>query len=487
MKKKVFGGLIVLIVCFLAGSFYITQAINSVVNKLENLVALHQVEHLRNHLLNKVNVVQADLLLKSSPHARDINIFVRHVEEMEKAANVCLSCHHTSKVLKRLESFQGEINKYLHKLSRVYTLRARHERLAKERQSAFDFGKNIIAEVHTLEVASAEKISLRAIEARDKITSTRQLLTTLITVGPVFIVIIAFYFLRRFTGSVTTLINATRKIKDGDLQYRIQNNLKDEFQELASAFNEMAESIKSQCVKLQQTERLAAVGEISAGLAHEVKNPLAGIKVSIEVLSDDLQLEQEDKEIFLRVINEINRIESLLKSLLNYARPPMPVFVSLDIHTLLNGAIKNARYSLKSPADVSKKNKEIDFVKEFSADVSSVIADPGQLQQVFLNLFLNAVDAIPDRGQVTVITSKASSDTIQIVISDTGKGMDSQTLEKIFNPFYTTKPNGTGLGLAICKRLIEQHDGTIDVSNRPEGGTAFTITLPEKKEVEVVE
>ena len=156
-----------------------------------------------------------------------------------------------------------------------------------------------------------------------------------------------------------------------------------------------------------------------------------------------------------------------------------PVFVSLDIHTLLNGAIKNARYSLKSPADVSKKNKEIDFVKEFSADVSSIIADPGQLQQVFLNLFLNAVDAIADSGQVTVKTSKASSDTIQIVISDTGKGMDSRSLEKIFNPFYTTKQEGTGLGLSISKEIVKLHNGQITAES--EGrykGSSFKVTLP---------
>ena len=178
-------------------------------------------------------------------------------------------------------------------------------------------------------------------------------------------------FLRNYTASVAALIGATRKLKEGDLQYRIEENLKDEFQELAGSFNEMAASMKDNYEKMQQAERLAVAGEISAGLAHEVKNPLAGIKVSIDVLKNELPLEQEDKEIFLRIINEINRIELLLKELLSYARPAPPQTIALDVADVLETTIKNAQYSLKKPTGDDQPEKNIEFVRDFAPDLPS--------------------------------------------------------------------------------------------------------------------
>jgi two-component system sensor histidine kinase AtoS len=229
-------------------------------------------------------------------------------------------------------------------------------------------------------------------------------------------------------------------------------------------------------------ERLAAVGEIAAGLAHEVKNPLAGIKVSIEVLKSELDLKQEDKEIFLRIINEINRIEALLKNMLNYARPSKPRSDSVSLQEILEPIIKTSEFSLRSPNDKSHFTKEIDFVRDFEPDTPKIYADPGQLLQIFLNLILNAVDSIAEKGTITVKTSRIPGGFVQILIADTGKGIDPEIGETIFKPFFTTKSKGTGLGLAISKRLVEQHNGTISVSSNQEGGATFVITLPEKFE-----
>ncbi|MFA5718512.1 MAG: ATP-binding protein, partial [Desulfobulbaceae bacterium] len=274
---------------------------------------------------------------------------------------------------------------------------------------------------------------------------------------------------------------ATRKIKSGMLQYRIGEELKDEFGELASSFNEMAVSLQEQYNKLQETERLAVVGELAAGLAHEIKNPLAGMKVSIEVMVQELALEGEDRDIFLQIIHEIDRINALLKSLLNYARPPRPEFVATDVHRILEDTITAARYSLKrTEKDADYLKKKIAFIKDFDPDMPDIIADPAQLQQVFLNLILNSVDAIDREGTITIRTRRLPDDTVRIAMADNGPGIDPEALAKIFKPFFTTKPHGTGLGLAICKRLIEQHEGgAITAANNPKGaGVTFTITLP---------
>lgn len=465
---------------------YIARSIEEVITNLENVITLHQVEFLRKDLQNKIKVVQTDLLLKDSPHALHIDPFIAHVEEMEKASHVCSNCHDDDddEVRQRLDHFQQKIDSYVKMLSRVYTIRANAERLTEERNAAFSLGEETLAEVEKIVITSSEKISKRITRARNSIAETEHLLFFLITAGPLLLILIAYFFLKQFTSSVDALLDATRKIQQGNLRYRVQEELPDEFQVLASAFNDMASSLKDQCMRMQQTERLAVVGELAAGLAHEVKNPLAGIKVSIEVLANELTLEQEDREVFLRIINEIYRIETLLKSLLSYARPPEPETVLLDLHQLLDTTIKSASYSLINPTNTAKMIKEIEIVKDFSPELPPIIADHAQIQQVFLNLMLNAIDAIPTKGTITITTRKESNHIVQICITDTGKGMSPENMNKIFNPFFTTKPKGTGLGLAICKRLIELHHGTIHVSSTPGEGTTFYITIPEKQQIQ---
>ena len=187
----------------------------------------------------------------------------------------------------------------------------------------------------------------------------------------------------------------------------------------------------------------------------------------------------------LRVINEIDRIMAMLKGLLNYARPPKPKSVSLDVNQILEGTIKSARYSLRSPKyKVNGQDRQIQFVMELSPELSNIVADPGQLQQIFLNLILNAVDSIYSaserQGLITIHTRQSPDGFAQILIIDNGKGIKEKSLTEVFKPFFTTKSKGTGLGLAITKRLVEQqHGGKISVVNNPGGkGVTFTLTFP---------
>jgi len=230
---------------------------------------------------------------------------------------------------------------------------------------------------------------------------------------------------------------------------------------------------------LQRAEQLVVVGEMAAGLAHEIKNPLSGIKLSIEILSSELDLAKEDDELFQRIVAEINRIETLLKNLLSYAKPPVPQFAPIDVNRIIEAAVKSAKYSLKGTALGAnlQQPKKIEFVKQLD-DLPLIVADAAQLQQVILNLLLNAVHAVHDGGTIELTTSAALDDEIRIVVTDNGKGIAEADLEKIFLPFFTTKPKGTGLGLSICKRLVEQHNGTIRVARNPDGGLTFTIRLP---------
>ncbi len=234
---------------------------------------------------------------------------------------------------------------------------------------------------------------------------------------------------------------------------------------------------------LQRTEQLKMVGEMAAGLAHEIKNPLAGIKGSMQYLAEEESILEEDRDLIVKSVDQIKRIELLIKSLLNFAKPPQLQLMLTNINDLLE---KTISFSLKNPALSSNSPTPIEVKKDFEQGIPETMADPMQLQQVFLNLMLNAIEAMPDGGILTVKTSyDAERSIIQVAISDTGKGMDKDLQEKIFQPFFTTKPKGSGLGLAITRRLIEQHGGDVCVESTLNKGTVFNISLqmqPKEKE-----
>lgn len=231
--------------------------------------------------------------------------------------------------------------------------------------------------------------------------------------------------------------------------------------------------------QLLRTEQMVVCGEVTTGLAHEIKNPLAGIKASIELFSAVSTLSEEEKNILHKIVGEIKRIESMLKGILNFAKPPKPDFIAVDVNSILDTALT---FSLKPASSQEGPNTTIQIVKDLDGHLPEIVADPMQLSQIFLNLFLNAAEAMKDGGILTVKTSyNAMENSILISVSDTGKGIEKELADQIFHPFFTTKPKGTGLGLAITKRLIEQHKGRLTFENNPAGGAIFMISLPVKQ------
>ncbi|MEJ2155201.1 MAG: PAS domain S-box protein [Desulfobacteraceae bacterium] len=232
---------------------------------------------------------------------------------------------------------------------------------------------------------------------------------------------------------------------------------------------------------LQRAEQMKLVGEWATALAHEIKNPLAGIKVAVEVLAEELDTE-EDRTVVKRAVHQIKRIEMLLKSLLNFAKPPKPQPAVTDLNALL---ARTMAFAVKKPAHRDGSQGRIKISRNFDADLPWISIDPIQFQQIFLNLILNATEAMPGGGQLQVTTRHdISKNKIAVEIADTGTGIEQDDLERIFQPFFTTKKKGTGLGLAITKRLIEQHSGKISVSSAPGQGTTFCIELPGGKSEE---
>lgn len=487
MKKKITFAFLFIFLLFLAGIATTLHIINKTTVNLTTLLSLHKVEVIRQELIINVQTVQSNLYTIGTSFGKELDIIVDNVLVLRNRAQTCSNCHHEPDIASQISDLQGLTDNYQEALSYFITSTADTQRIKRLQTFAADIGDDIIKRSQSMAMAANITLREKTTAAMQEVKDSRKILTNTLIFAFITGLLFSLYFIKTITAQVEELMNATRKIKSGKLQYRIEENLKDEFQELASSFNEMAVSLQEQYKKLQETERLAVVGELAAGMAHEIKNPMAGIKVSMEVLSQDSPLPPEDKEVLLRVINEIDRITSMLKDLLNYARPPKPKLAPLDVNQLLESTIKSAGYSMYAPKIKEKGlDRQIDFVKDLNPDLPQIVADPSQLQQVFLNLFINAVDAIsslPDpevQGVIKIQTRVTSENTVEIIISDNGKGIDEELIKEVFKPFFTTKSKGTGLGVAISKRLVEQHNGgNISVESNPEGaGVTFIMSFP---------
>ncbi len=242
---------------------------------------------------------------------------------------------------------------------------------------------------------------------------------------------------------------------------------------MVGIFQDLTE-IKALEDRVHQRERLASVGELAAGLAHEIRNPLAAISGAMEVLQQDLSLHGEYQTLMGIAMRETERLNGLIGQFLLYARPSSPHTQSCDLAPLVTETLALLRTHPDCRSD-------IEIVERYSEGLSGVEADPNQIRQVVWNLVLNALQAMPDGGRLEVrlrLVVAANGSAVELAIGDTGCGIRSDDIPRMFLPFFTTKPGGSGLGLAIVHRIVEEHRGHVDVRSERAKGTQITVTLP---------
>jgi len=733
MKKKLFiaSGLICLI--FLAGGIYIITTIETSTSELDNLIRLHQVEILREHLLIQIKNVQSDLYLMGSRYEKSPQTVMANVNQLSRVGVTCFDCHHRASVVQRLKNMNGDIGFYKNSIGKILAMPGDRAGLVKEGDAAFQTTHKLFAQVKDMVHIANNKLASKTEASLKNIYGSKTILYALVILTPFVAAGFCFFYIREFIKPIKLLLKATRKLESGDLDYKVEG-LKDEFGTVATSLNAMAASLKqnmrdiqesekryrtlfesagdaifiveaegekfgeivdsnraaadmhgytldemltlnlikdldapgdaakapariaqilngewikaeikhrkkdgtifpveisaglleymghkyllaidrdiskrkkmeklvlqskleweetfntitdmitihdkdfkiiranktaekilglpflgvteAKCYQyyhgrdcppencascecfdtgkpvsvemyephldrfleiramprfdeenqisglihvirditekkqveeaLQRTEQLKLVGEWAAELAHEIKNPLAGIKGTVEMLLQEPNIAAEDKALIGKAVDEIRRIELLLKSLLNFAKPPKLQLLQTDVNDLLE---KTISFSLQHPSLTRKNSLPIKIIRDFDHALPETMADPMQLQQIFLNLMLNAIEAMPAGGALAVKTSyDAVMNSVNIAIADTGQGIEQSMLDRIFEPFFTTKRKGSGLGLAVTRRLIEQHGGDVYVESSPEKGTVFNISLrtqPEPKE-----
>jgi signal transduction histidine kinase len=268
------------------------------------------------------------------------------------------------------------------------------------------------------------------------------------------------------------------QVSEGDLDVAVSfSRRNDEIGDLGRNFNHMMLQLRESREEIERlhrtqmsrAEHLATLGELAAGLAHEIRNPLAGIAGVIEIVGRDLPSTSPARAVVKDVRQEIARINRTLTDLLETARPHPPQMRQSNLNTTAEHAVMLARQQVLS--------KPIKIELQKMPDLPEVEHDSDQIHQVLLNLLLNAIQAVDGTGAVRVAIG-SRDDYAYISVSDTGRGISAQNLSNIFRPFYTTKGNGTGLGLSLARRIVEEHHGHLEVSSVVGNGSTFTVTLP---------
>ena len=317
----------------------------------------------------------------------------------------------------------------------------------------------------------------------------------------VLIVIFSFFLISRIIYPIQRLSILSEQISRGDFSQRAETGRNDELGRLATTFNQMIESILTsrrmledyninlqnrvkertdELMKIKeqmiQSEKLASIGRLSAGVAHEINNPLGAILSYAHLIKEELDDKCDTKKIeeFAgQIISETNRTKNIIKSLLEFSRQHRSEYDWVDINQIVDDAINLIQ--------IQKKADDVRIVKEFGTDIPIVKIDAERIKEAIINIIINAMDAMNDRGVITIKTSVDHKKKIfSISIGDTGGGIPEEILGHIFEPFFTTKPvgKGTGLGLSVTYGIVKQHNGDIVVNTKIGEGTTFTIVLP---------
>jgi len=310
---------------------------------------------------------------------------------------------------------------------------------------------------------------------------TMQAFLIIAFVGVIFSLAIALYISRRISVSVSTLAKASKQLAGGNLDIRVEPSSNDELGDLAGTFNFMAEALRERDEKLKEyakkkimeSERLALIGQLSANVAHELNNPLQGIVTYSHLLLEGEGCDEETRSNAQKIAIQANRCRDIIRGLLDFSRHRNPDKTLCSVNTLLQRCV-----SLVERQTIFH---NIKIVMNLDESDPLVVIDPSQVERVFLNLIINAADAMNNNGTLTLITGQDKAmKCVEIKVQDTGHGITEENMEKIFDPFFTTKEtgHGVGLGLAISFGIVKEHNGALNVESEPGKGTTFTVSFP---------
>ena len=371
------------------------------------------------------------------------------------------------------DNMEANLEEYDRLLERLVELARQPAGISREERTRIEnelrrHGAQIIA--GATDLVDQERLRLRIALRTSWIVAAGSLVFILLVMG-----FIAYVLTCQVGNPLRRFIDYTQRIAKGDYSPILPaRRYRDEFSQLAVAINRMLSRLKDRENQLTRTSRMAAVGTLTAGVAHELNNPLNNIALNAEAMHEGLDAYTDAQKLKMLgdIRHQVERASAIVKNLLDFTRLEKPVLVSLS----LNDAVGEARRLVANEAEINR----VEFRVEIPENLPRVHGNPRDLQQVFLNLFLNAIQAMPNGGLLTVLGKIGASGSIDVEVTDTGQGIPEEIVGSVFDPFFTTKEAGagSGLGLFISYGIIEKHKGSIAVRSKPGEGTTFIVSLP---------
>jgi two-component system NtrC family sensor kinase len=437
--------------------------------------------------LEKIRVFNKDGQIMFSSDKNDIG------EMVDKKAEACYACHAAEKPLERLN---------IPDRSRVFSSRQGH-RVLGVISAIYNEPDCYTADCHAhpsdQKVLGVLDIGMSLAEVDEEIKDAQSKMVAFTVIVFLVISITLSISIRRYvTRPVRELVKATKRVAEGDLDSTISIKGEDEIAQLASSFSQMTsdlkkaddklvewgktleqkvhertEELRSKENQLIQSDKVASLGKLAAGVAHEINSPLTGVLTYSSLLLKAKKEGDPDREDLEVIVNETNRCKKIVKGLLDYARQTAPQKTLCDANEVLDKSIDLISHQ------ATLQSVRID--RKFKPDLPKIMIDVGQVQQVLINILLNAIEAMPQGGTLTVSTGM-DDQMVALRFADTGSGIPEDVLPKIFDPFFTTKEQGrgTGLGLSVSFGIIERHRGKLEVKSKVGEGTTFTVRLPVK-------
>lgn len=274
---------------------------------------------------------------------------------------------------------------------------------------------------------------------------------------------------KNITEPIKDLVGFTEQVADGNLEEQCEVKTHDEIGDLTIAFNQMTEELKQSRDKLIQAERLATAGKMSASFAHEIRNPLSSMRMLSQMLQQKPETSDEQQKSLQYILEEIERIDNIVKGLMDFASPTK---LHLEIQSLTP-----VWQSVLTLMEANLTHHQIELSLDLASDLPDFNFDTDKIKQAFMNVVLNAMEAMPQGGTLTISTFQ-ENEMVCIRICDTGIGISEEDVEHLFEPFFTRKTKGTGLGLANVKRIVEEHGGTVDIESVHNEGTKVSLWIP---------
>lgn len=485
-------------VCLL-GASVIVYSIYTTSNSLRVAIGLHEIEDIRHDLFYSMQKVQTYVHSPSNVFANNLDEVISNTATLDKSINRCHDCHHRSKIVYEINATQNLVNSFKKQLSYLITMAADTERRNNSQIRVLHLSNTILNHVRDMIKRTGISAQIRTNEALNKLK--RMYIFLGITILVTFLLALTFAHLltKKITEPIKELIKSSRKICEGQWGHQTNFKATGEFAELFNSFNSMSLSlagekkqverqlieIEKNQEKIAEAKKMESLGILAGGIAHDFNNILSAILGNINLAALHPDLQDKTKELLAQAEKATLRAANLTQQLLTFAKGGDPVKETSSLNQVI-----------KDSADFVIHGKKVACNYNFPKNLWNVDIDKGQISQVIQNIVLNANDSMPEGGMIEIkcenILSNDDSDSqllknnkyVKISIKDSGQGIPADVVEKIFDPYFSTKTDGSGLGLAVTHSIINKHGGHIEVKSAPGIGTTFEVFLLASEDAE---